>query len=160
MKKILVTGGAGFIGSHLCQRLLKDGNYVICLDNLFTGSLSNIKLLMQNQNFKFVNHDVTEEYSCEADEIFNLACPASPPHYQFDPVKTIRTSVIGISNMLELAKTNNAKILQASTSEVYGDPLAPASGTAVLAGPLTAQSIWSRYSFGGTPNSFLKHIEK
>ncbi|HNW25859.1 MAG TPA: SDR family oxidoreductase [Candidatus Gastranaerophilaceae bacterium] len=122
MKKILVTGGAGFIGSHLCKRLLNEGNYVICLDNFFTGSKDNVKELLNNSNFKLVEHDITEEYNADVDEIYNMACPASPPHYQYDPIKTNKTSVIGILNMLELAKRNKAKILQASTSEVYGDP--------------------------------------
>ena len=123
MKKILVTGGAGFIGSHLCERLLREGNYVICLDNFFTGSEENIKHLVKDANFELVRHDVIDEYDAEVDEIYNLACPASPPHYQYDPVKTMKTSVLGILNMLELAKRNGAKLLQASTSEVYGDPL-------------------------------------
>ena len=122
MKRILVTGGAGFIGSHLCKRLLNEDNEVVCLDNFFTGSKENVKDLVSNERFTLVNHDITEEYSAKVDEIYNLACPASPPHYQYDPIKTTKTSVIGILNMLELAKTNNAKILQASTSEVYGDP--------------------------------------
>lgn len=123
MKRILVTGGAGFIGSHLCKKLLEGSNSVICLDNLFTGTHRNIEPLLSNNNFKFVEQDVTEEYWAEVDEIYNLACPASPVHYQYDPVKTLKTSVIGIMNMLELARKNGAKILQASTSEVYGDPL-------------------------------------
>ncbi|WP_421919708.1 UDP-glucuronic acid decarboxylase family protein [Marinifilum sp.] len=122
MKKILVTGGAGFIGSHLCERLLKEGNEVICLDNYFTGSKENIVHLMDNPYFELVRHDVTEPYFAEVDEIYNLACPASPPHYQYNPIKTIKTSVMGAINMLGLAKRVNAKILQASTSEVYGDP--------------------------------------
>lgn len=122
MKKILVTGGAGFIGSHLCERLLKEGNYVICLDNFFTGSRDNVQHLLSNVNFKLVEHDIVNDYFDEIDEIYNLACPASPPHYQFDPVKTTKTSVLGVMNMLELAKRCKAKILQASTSEVYGDP--------------------------------------
>ena len=122
MKKILVTGGAGFIGSNFCARLLKEGNYVICLDNFFTGTKNNIKNLLGNNNFELVEHDIIEPIGIGVDEIYNLACPASPPHYQFDPVKTVKTSVLGIINMLELAKNNNAKILQASTSEVYGDP--------------------------------------
>jgi len=122
MKRILVTGGAGFIGSHLCKKLLEDGNEVICLDNFFTGSLKNIEQLVNNKNFKLIEHDIIEPIDVEVDEIYNLACPASPPHYQFDPVKTMKTSVLGIINMLELAKKYNAKILQASTSEVYGDP--------------------------------------
>lgn len=122
MKRILVTGGAGFIGSHLCKKLLEEGNFVICLDNLFTGSAENIEELTSNKNFKFVNHDIINPYDEIIDQIYNLACPASPPHYQFDPIKTTKTSVLGIINMLELAKKNNATILQASTSEVYGDP--------------------------------------
>lgn len=121
-KRILVTGGAGFIGSHLCKRLLEDGNYVICLDNMFTGSVDNISSLAGNDNFELINWDVTDEFQAEVDQIFNLACPASPPHYQYDPVKTLKTSVLGIINMLELAKRNNATLLQASTSEIYGDP--------------------------------------
>ncbi|WP_428742470.1 UDP-glucuronic acid decarboxylase family protein [Tenacibaculum sp.] len=122
MKKILVTGGAGFIGSHLCERLLDEGNEVICLDNYFTGSKKNILHLLENPFFELVRHDVTEPYYAEIDEIYNLACPASPIHYQHDPIKTIKTSVVGATNMLGLAKRVNAKILQASTSEVYGDP--------------------------------------
>ena len=122
-KRILVTGGAGFIGSHLCEKLLQEDNFVICLDNFFTGSKKNIEHLLKNKNFQIVEHDVTIPYDIEVDEIYNLACPASPPHYQFDPVKTIRTSVLGIINMLDLAKRYNAKILQASTSEIYGDPI-------------------------------------
>ena len=122
MKRILVTGGAGFIGSHLCERLLKDGNDVICLDNYFTGSKDNIRHLIGNDHFELVRHDVTQPYTAEVDEIYNLACPASPGHYQHDPVKTIQTCVIGSMNMLGLAKRVGAKILQASTSEVYGDP--------------------------------------
>lgn len=122
MKKILVTGGAGFIGSHLCERLLKEGNEVICLDNYFTGSKRNILHLMDNPYFELVRHDITMPYYVEIDEIYNLACPASPIHYQHDPIKTIKTSVVGATNMLGLAKRIDAKILQASTSEVYGDP--------------------------------------
>ena len=123
MKRILVTGGAGFIGSHLCERLLKDGNDVICLDNYFTGSKDNIRHLIGNDHFELVRHDITQPYTAEVDEIYNLACPASPVHYQHDPVKTIQTCVIGSMNMLGLAKRTGAKILQASTSEVYGDPI-------------------------------------
>ena len=123
MKRILVTGGAGFIGSHLCKRLLDEGNYVICLDNFFTGCIENIEEFYKNPNFKLVEHDITEEYFTVIDQIYNLACPASPPHYQYNPVKTIRTSVMGIINMLELANKYGATLLQASTSEVYGDPL-------------------------------------
>ena len=122
MKRILVTGGAGFIGSHLCERLLNDGNDVICLDNYFTGNKDNIRHLIGNDHFELVRHDITQPYTAEVDEIYNLACPASPVHYQHDPVKTIQTCVIGSMNMLGLAKRVGAKILQASTSEVYGDP--------------------------------------
>jgi len=121
-KKILVTGGAGFLGSHLCARLLKDGADVICLDNLFTGTKDNIIHLLTNPHFEFVRHDVTFPFYAEVDEIYNLACPASPIHYQHDPVQTLKTSVHGAINMLGLAKRCGAKILQASTSEVYGDP--------------------------------------
>ena len=120
---ILVTGGAGFIGSHLCKRLLNDGFYVVCMDNLFTGTLKNIEEFENNNNFEFVNHDITKPYYRKnIDEIYNLACPASPIHYQSNPIKTVKTCTIGVINMLGLAKKNNAKILQASTSEVYGDP--------------------------------------
>lgn len=122
MKRILVTGGAGFIGSHLCEYLLNNGNEVICLDNFFTGEKRKIIHLIDNPYFEFVRHDVTIPYYVEADEIYNLACPASPIHYQFNPIKTIKTSVIGAINLLGLAKRTKAKILQASTSEVYGDP--------------------------------------
>ena len=122
MKKIFVTGGAGFIGSHLCDRLLREGNDVICLDNYFTGSKDNIRHLLGNDHFELVRHDVINPYHAEVDEIYNLACPASPPHYQYNPIKTIKTSVMGAINMLGLAKRTRAKILQASTSEVYGDP--------------------------------------
>ena len=122
MKKILVTGGAGFIGSHLCERLLNEGNEVICLDNYFTGSKNNIIHLLDNPYFELVRHDVTMPFFIEVDEIYNLACPASPIHYQYNPIKTIKTSVMGAINMLGLAKRIKAKILQASTSEVYGDP--------------------------------------
>ena len=121
-KKALVTGGAGFLGSHLCDRLLKDGYEVICLDNFFTGQKRNIVHLMQNPYFELVRHDVTFPYYSEVDEIYNLACPASPVHYQFDPVQTTKTSVHGAINMLGLAKRTRARIMQASTSEVYGDP--------------------------------------
>lgn len=123
MKRILVSGGAGFIGSHLCTRLINDGHEVLCLDNLFTGSKNNIMHLMDNHRFEFVRHDVIYPYSAEVDEIYNLACPASPIHYQYDAVQTIKTSVMGAINMLELARRLKAKILQASTSEVYGDPI-------------------------------------
>ena len=123
MKKILVTGGAGFLGSHLCERLLNDGHEVICLDNFFTGSKKNVLHLLDNPYFELVRHDVTMPFFIEVDEIYNLACPASPVHYQYNPIKTIKTSVMGAINMLGLAKRINAKILQASTSEVYGDPI-------------------------------------
>ena len=122
MKRVLVTGGAGFIGSHLCERLLNDGNDVICLDNYFTGSKKNIVHLLNNPYFELVRHDVTTPYYAEVDQIFNLACPASPIHYQYNPIKTIKTSVMGAINMLGLAKRIHATVLQASTSEVYGDP--------------------------------------
>ncbi len=122
IKRVLVSGGAGFIGSHLCKRLIDDGCYVICLDNLFTGSKRNIASLMNHPNFEFVEHDVTLPYEVDVDEIYNLACPASPVHYQHDPIKTIKTSFLGALHMLGIAKRCNAKILQASTSEVYGDP--------------------------------------
>ncbi|MFA6125850.1 MAG: UDP-glucuronic acid decarboxylase family protein [Bacteroidales bacterium] len=122
MKKILITGGAGFIGSHLCERLLNEGNEVICLDNYFTGSKQNVVHLLSNPYFEMIRHDVTEPYFIEVDEIYNLACPASPVHYQYNPIKTIKTSVMGAINMLGLAKRIKAKVLQASTSEVYGDP--------------------------------------
>ena len=123
MNRVLVSGGAGFLGSHLCERLLSEGNYVICMDNLFTGSKNNIEHLMRNPDFEFICHDVTEPIYVDVDRIYNLACPASPPHYQYDPIKTAKTSVYGAINMLGLAKHCNARILQASTSEVYGDPL-------------------------------------
>ncbi len=123
MKRILITGGAGFIGSHLCERLLNEGNEVICLDNFFTGSKDNIRHLLDNNRFELVRHDVTKEYYAEVDQIYNMACPASPPHYQYNPIKTIKTSVLGVTNMLGLAKRCRATILQASTSEVYGNPL-------------------------------------
>lgn len=122
MKRILVTGGAGFLGSHLCDRLIREGNDVICVDNLFTGSKDNIRHLLSNPYFEFIRHDVTEPLYVEVDQIYNLACPASPPHYQHNPIKTAKTSVYGAMNMLGLAKRVNARILQASTSEVYGDP--------------------------------------
>ena len=121
-KRILVTGGAGFLGSHLCERLLRDGHDVLCVDNYFTGRKDNIVRLMDNPHFEVMRHDITFPLYVEVDQIFNLACPASPVHYQFDPVQTTKTSVIGAINMLGLAKRVGAKILQASTSEVYGDP--------------------------------------
>jgi UDP-glucuronate decarboxylase len=121
-KKILITGGAGFIGSHLAKRLLDSGHTVICLDNFFTGRIENVEQLREYKNFTLVRHDVTEPFEADVDEIYNLACPASPVHYQFDPIKTIKTSFLGAMNMLGLAKRVNARILQASTSEVYGDP--------------------------------------
>jgi UDP-glucuronate decarboxylase len=124
MKKILVTGGAGFIGVNLCKRLANnDNNHVICLDNFFTGSLENIKELSTKDNFEVIRHDIIEPILLEVDQIYNLACPASPPHYQFDKIKTLKTNVMGAINVLELAKRTKARILQASTSEIYGDPL-------------------------------------
>lgn len=123
MKRILVTGGAGFIGNHLCRRLLNEGNYVICLDNFFTGLKRHIEDMLDNPNFELIEHDIVEPVDIEVDQIYNMACPASPPHYQYDPVKTMKTSVLGIINMLELAKKYKATLLHASTSEVYGNPL-------------------------------------
>jgi len=121
--KVLVTGGAGFIGSHLCRRLVIDGNHVICLDNFFTGTKENIADLISNKNFEIINHDITIPIEISnIEQIYNLACPASPVHYQHNPVKTIETNIIGAINVLNLAKKNNARVLQASTSEVYGDP--------------------------------------
>ena len=122
MQRILVTGGAGFIGSHLCKRLLAEGNDVICLDNYFTGSKDNLLSLIGDPHFEVIRHDVINPFHAEVDQIYNLACPASPIHYQYNPIKTIKTSVMGAINMLGLAKRVNAKILQASTSEIYGDP--------------------------------------
>lgn len=121
-KRIAITGGAGFLGSHLCERLLEEGNDVICIDNLFTGRKDNIRHLMDNPYFEFIRHDITEPLYVEVDQIYNLACPASPVHYQYNPIKTAKTSVMGALNCLGLAKRCNASILQASTSEVYGDP--------------------------------------
>ena len=121
-KKILVTGGAGFLGSFLCERLINENNHVICMDNFYTGQINNIKHLLENSNFQLVTHDVVVPFYHEVDEIYNLACPASPVHYQFDPIKTNKTSVLGAINCLNLAKKLKAKIFQASTSEVYGDP--------------------------------------
>jgi len=122
MPRILITGGAGFLGSHLCERLLDQGNQIICLDNFSTGRHANINHLLNRSSFTLITHDITKPINLKVDEIYNLACPASPPKYQFDPIGTIKTSVIGAINMLELAQINNAKILQASTSEIYGDP--------------------------------------
>lgn len=122
MKRILVTGGAGFIGSHLCKRLVADGNDVICLDNYYTGSKENVWSLIGNPKFEIIRHDVIQPFWCEVDEIYNLACPASPIHYQNDPIQTTKTAVFGVYNMCGLARRTHAKILQASTSEVYGDP--------------------------------------
>lgn len=122
MKRILVTGGAGFIGSHLCSRLVDEGNDVLCVDNFFTGSKSNIESLLDKHHFELIRHDVTKELLVEVDQIYNLACPASPVHYQYNPVKTMKTSVMGAINMLGLAKRVKARVLQASTSEVYGNP--------------------------------------
>jgi UDP-glucuronate decarboxylase len=120
--RILVTGGAGFLGSHLCERLLKDGHDVVAIDNLFTGRKLNIAHLLGHPNFEFVRHDVIDPFKFEVDQIYNLACPASPPHYQYNPIKTIKTSVMGAINCLGLAKRTRARVFQASTSEVYGDP--------------------------------------
>jgi UDP-glucuronate decarboxylase len=122
-RRILVTGGAGFLGSHLCERLLHDGQEVLCVDNYYTGRRSNIAHLLSNPGFEAMRHDVTSPLLVEIDQIYNLACPASPIHYQFDPVQTLKTSVHGAINMLGLAKRTKARIFQASTSEVYGDPL-------------------------------------
>lgn len=122
MKQILVTGGAGFVGSHLCERLLEDGNDVICLDNFYSGAKENVWHLIGRPGFELVRHDVTDPYRIEVDEIYNLACPASPVYYQYDPIQTTKTSVFGTFHMLGIAKRTHAKILQASTSEVYGDP--------------------------------------
>jgi UDP-glucuronate decarboxylase len=121
-KNILVTGGAGFIGTHLCKSLMDKGNYVYCLDNFYTGSIENIRPLFEKKNFEYVEHDIIDPIDIDVDVIYNLACPASPVHYQTDPVKTIKTSIYGAINMLELSKKTNARVLQASTSEVYGDP--------------------------------------
>lgn len=121
-KRILITGGAGFLGSHLCERLLDEGHHVVCLDNFFTGSEKNLEQFFKNSSFQLIKQDVCEPLDISVDEIYNLACPASPVHYQHDPVQTTKTSILGALNMLELAKKNRAKILQASTSEVYGDP--------------------------------------
>ena len=121
-QKIMVTGGAGFLGSHLCKRLLDAGNEVLCVDNFFTGRQKNIQDLLGNKNFSVLDHDITKPLNVKVDQIYNLACPASPPHYQFDPIQTTKTSVLGAMNMLELAKKLDIRILQASTSEVYGDP--------------------------------------
>ena len=123
MKRIIITGGAGFLGSHLCERLLNEGNHIICIDNFFTGSYENIKHLTNNKNFEIIRHDIIAPIHIECDEIYNFACPASPIHYQRNPVHTFKTSVFGILNMLNLARECNARLLQASTSEVYGDPL-------------------------------------
>ena len=122
MKNILVTGGAGFIGSHLCDKLLEEGNHVICLDNFFTGTHKNIAHQLDNKNFELIRHDIIEPILLEVDQIYNLACPASPVHYQYNAIKTIKTNVLGVTNALDLADRTHARILQASTSEVYGDP--------------------------------------
>ena len=123
MKNILVTGGAGFIGSHLCEKLLEQGNHIICLDNFFTGSRKNVEHLFDNREFELIRHDIIEPIILEVDQIYNLACPASPVHYQYNAIKTIKTNVLGVTNMLDLADSTKARILQASTSEVYGDPI-------------------------------------
>ena len=120
--RVLVTGGAGFVGSHLCDRLIGQGHEVVCLDNFFTGSKENVEHLLPNPRFELVRHDVTEPFRFEVDRIYNLACPASPPHYQFNPIKTVKTSVLGAIHCLGLAKRVRARVFQASTSEVYGDP--------------------------------------
>jgi UDP-glucuronate decarboxylase len=122
MKRILITGGAGFLGSHLCERLLREGNDIICLDNFFTGSKENIAHLLNVSHFELIRHDIINPIYLEVDEIYNLACPASPVHYQFNPIKTIKTNVMGVINVLGIAKRTKAKVLQASTSEIYGDP--------------------------------------
>ena len=123
MKKILVTGGAGFLGNHLCERLVREGNHILCVDNYFTGSKKNIERLLDYKNFEVIRQDICFPLYVEVDEIYNLACPASPIHYQRDPIQTMKTSILGAYNMLGLAKRTGAKILQASTSEIYGDPL-------------------------------------
>jgi UDP-glucuronate decarboxylase len=124
MKKILITGGAGFIGSNLCEKLLNDGNRIICIDNLITGNIKNIEHLLNNKNFKFIDHDIIEplEINEDIDEIYNFACPASPPKYQKDPINTLKVNFLGVLNLLELARCKNAKFLQSSTSEIYGEP--------------------------------------
>ncbi len=122
MKRILITGGAGFLGSHLCEQLLREGNDIICLDNFFTGDKKNIAHLLGLPNFELIRHDIINPIYLEVDEIYNLACPASPVHYQFNPIKTIKTNVMGVINVLGIAKRTKAKVLQASTSEIYGDP--------------------------------------
>ena len=122
MKRILITGGAGFLGSHLCERLLREGNDIICLDNFFTGNKENITHLLGDSHFELIRHDIINPIYLEVDEIYNLACPASPVHYQFNPIKTIKTNVMGVINVLGIAKRTKAKVLQASTSEIYGDP--------------------------------------
>lgn len=122
-KRILVTGGAGFVGSHLCERLLDEGHHIICLDNVLTGNKNNVNHLMTSDRFEWIQHDIQKEFEIKVDEIYNLACPASPPQYQIDPINTMKTNVIGTLNLLELARINRAKFLQASTSEVYGNPL-------------------------------------
>lgn len=123
MKNILITGGAGFIGSHLSEKLLEQGNHVLCLDNFFTGSRKNVEHLMDNKEFELIRHDIIEPIILEVDQIYNLACPASPIHYQYNAIKTIKTNVLGVTNMLDLADETHARMLQASTSEVYGDPI-------------------------------------
>jgi UDP-glucuronate decarboxylase len=141
-KRVLVTGGAGFLGSHLCERLLADGGNVICVDNFFTGAKRNIDHLLDHHRFELIRHDVTFSLYIEVDQIYNLACPASPILYQHDPVQTTKTSVHGAINMLGLAKRLRAKILQASTSEVYGDPKRPSPSRRLL-GP--CQSDWTSF---------------
>ena len=145
MKRVLVTGGAGFLGSHLCDRLIEEGNDVICADNLFTGSKDNIRHLLSNPYFEFIRHDITEPLYVEVVQIYNLACPASPVHYQYNPIKTAKTSIIGAFNMLGLAKRVKARILQASTSEVYGVPdlLIPSGSVPAM----TRENGWRKRSF-------------
>ncbi len=121
--RILVTGGAGFLGSHLCERLLREGHEIVCMDNFFTGTKNNIRNLLTSAYFELIRHDIVDPFKVEVDQIYNMACPASPIHYQFNPIKTVKTSVMGSINCLGLAKRINARILQASTSEIYGDPL-------------------------------------
>ncbi len=137
--RILVTGGAGFLGSHLCDRLINEGHEVLCLDNFFTGRKQNIAHLLQNPKFELVRHDVIDPFKVEVDQIYNLACPASPPHYQYNPIKTTKTSVMGAINCLGLAKRVRARVFLASTSEVYGDPNVHPQSESVLG---QRQSDW------------------
>lgn len=164
MNRILVTGGAGFIGSHLCERLVEAGHDVLCVDNFFSGSRANVLPLIGHSRFELMRHDVTFPLYVEVEQIYNLACPASPAHYQFDPVQTTKTSVHGAINMLGLAKRVKARVFQASTSEVYGDPVVPASTRSASAGvmtkaiaapkpcspPTTASMAWTLRSFASS----------